>query len=120
MLPGTVTSRGLKTLTDVQLVHHLNDALVRRERQIGISPPSRAARLLRALPFRHPLVYALVTLAEETREAARGAGLAVTLSSGNRLTLWAEGSRARLYGLDADIAILRMLDEMERRMRRRR
>jgi hypothetical protein len=118
MLSRPDDARGLKALTDVQLIHRLDKALACRERDIAESRPSRAGLLLRGLPLRHPSVYMLVLLAVQMRDALRGAGLAVALAPAEQLAVWADDSRARMEGLDADIAILRMLDEMERRVRR--
>lgn len=116
MVPRPLTSRDLRSLTDVQLFHHLDHAIASREHALAATRPSRAARLLREWPFRNPAWHALLIAAAELRHALRGAWLAIRLESEPRLRAWAESSRQAMASLLADIAIAEMLAEMQRRV----
>jgi hypothetical protein len=110
----TFATDDLRELTDVQLIHRLHVALAAREK--AATPASRAARLIRSLPRSQLVLPALVAVAVQMRDAAHGSALAMALASPERLIAWAEKSRARMDALLADIAILRMMREMQRRI----
>jgi hypothetical protein len=106
----------LTILTDVQLIHHLNDALRLREAALASAPASRASSLLRRIPLRGPAWYSFVVVGAELVGALEGALLALRLASVARLTAWANRSETRRRSVADDIGILHMLDEMERRV----
>jgi hypothetical protein len=110
----TFATDDLGHLTEIQLIHRLNNALLARE-QTGL-PVSRATRFIRYLSVRHPMVLHGIAIAVELRDAMQGSLLAMSLASEERLVTWAIESRARMDALLADIAILRMMREMERRI----
>jgi hypothetical protein len=110
----TFATDDLRALTDGQLIHRLNGALIAREE--AHAAPSRAARLLRALRLRGPVLPMMIDLAVLIRDAAHGCLLAMALASPQRIAVWAERSRSRMEMLAVDIAILRMIREMERRI----
>jgi hypothetical protein len=119
MTPRSLSARDLRSLTDVQLFHHLDDAIASREGVRNAIPPSRAARLLREWPIRHPIWHALLIAALEAQHGLRGAWLAIRLESEPRLEAWARSSHQRMADLLADIAMAEMLTEMQRRVRKR-
>jgi hypothetical protein len=114
MRSRTFATDDLRQLTDVQLTHRVNDAMTARE--ADATPPSRGSILLRRAEVRHPLWYGSVAFTAQLWHALHGSLLAVTLASEARLGRWAERSQKRMTTLLVDIAILTMLDEMERRV----
>jgi hypothetical protein len=105
-------------LTDVQLIHKLDAAIAAREADAASPGRSRAERLLRFIPPRAPWLASLVLAAVQVRDGVEGAWLAVRVASTRRLSAWASASEARLAALDADIRIMALLGEMERRVAR--
>lgn len=116
MSGATFETGDLRQMTDVQLVHRINRAMADRETDMAACGPSRASRLLRWSRIRLWPWYAFVAIGVQTRDALHGGLLAVAMASQDRLSAWAERSQERMRGILADIAILRMLDEMERRV----
>jgi hypothetical protein len=109
----------IRRLTEVQLIHRLNDALAARAASALALPASRAHRLFRALPASAFRLQPLMVLALAARDACAGAWLAATLAASDRVAAWAGASDARMRGLAEDAAIMRLLAEMERRVRMR-
>ncbi len=114
MSPRMFATDDLRQLTDVQLIHRVNDAMTAREADETL--PSRGSRLLRWSETRHPLWYGAVAFCTQLSYAFHGSVLAVFLASEARIAAWAERSQERMTTLLVDIAILTMLDEMERRV----
>jgi hypothetical protein len=118
MTRPTFDTSDLRRLTDVQLIHRVNDAIAAREIDAGTSIPSRAGLLLRHGLFRGRLGCACIAFAVQTRDLLHGGFLALRMANPARLAAWSQASDARMAAIIADIAILRMLGEMERRVAR--
>jgi hypothetical protein len=112
----TYATDDLRLLTDVQLVHRMNNALNAREVASATVAPSRPSRLIRAFPLMNPALLSLVLLAVQIRDAIQGGFLAISLAPSVRLVAWAELGERRVEALQCDIAIVRMMREMRRRV----
>jgi hypothetical protein len=112
MAAATIQPVRLSTLTDVQLIHHVNNAVRARDCE---DRSSQACRLLRT-PGLPRLSYPMVLLTLQLNDALQGAWLALRLAAPDRLTAWAERSDRRMRAVIDDIAILGLLAELERRV----
>ncbi len=101
--------RDLRRLTDVQLIHKLNDAVSAREASVAALPMSRRDRHSALGIARSPAVAFLIVAAVQIRDALHGFWLGASMAASPRLVAWAAASEARLNGVHEDIRILALL-----------